>query len=196
MKKFMSRHNGKLDIKVSFDMPLQALQGLRERRYDLIVIEHWDQVNFSPAKVHPLGEDEMIFASSPLLGIPAPLAAVDDLVRHRLYRRKEDCCSAKILNANMAAIGRNPREFCNVLIYDDLHVIIESIKAGEGIAFISKSLVENAVKEGLLLEHRVEGFCHTRNRTLAYNEKSSRDQSIHHLIACLLDAFGGTSQKE
>lgn len=190
LKKFMNRFNGKVDIKVSFDMPPHALQGLRDNRYDLIVIEHWDRIDFSPAKALSIGTDEMIFVSSAQLRIPAPLAMVDDLVRHRLYRRKEDCCSGKLLNANMAAIGRDPKEFGNLLVYDDLHVIIESVKAGEGIAFISKSLVENDIKEGLLVEHRVAGFCHTRSRTLAYHEKILQNQSMHYFVTCLLDAFG------
>ena len=190
LKKFMTRYNGKLDINVSFDMPPQALKGLRDHRYDFIVIEHWDRIDFSPAESLSIGTDEMIFVSSPHMRIPAPLATVDDLVRHLLYRRKDDCCSGKLLNANMTAIGRDPKEFGNILVYDDLHVIIESVKAGEGIAFISKCLVENDIKEGVLLEHRVEGFCHTRSRTLAFNDKNMHNKSMIYFKDCILDAFG------
>ncbi len=194
LKRFMHGFNGEVDIKVSFDMPHHALQGLRENRYDLVVIEHWDAIDFSPARAVSLGTDEMVFVSSPQLRIPSPQAAVDDLVRHRLYRRKEDCCSGKLLNANMTAIGRDPREFGNILVYDDLHVIIESIKAGEGIAFISRSLVKNDLKTGLLLEHRVEGFCQDRTRTLAFHEKIERNRAMRYFIDCMLEAFGSESK--
>ncbi len=189
LKKYMGRYSGKVDINVSFTMPPLALQGLRENRYDVIAIEHWDRIDFSPARALPIGEDEMIFVSAPQMGIPAPLATVDDLVRHRLYRRREDCCSGKLLNANMTAIGRDPKEFGNILIYDDIHVIIELVRGGEGIAFISKSLVENEIRDGLLLEHRVEGFCHTRSRTLAFHEKITQNQALNFFVSCMLDPF-------
>ncbi|HLO24783.1 MAG TPA: LysR family transcriptional regulator [Geobacteraceae bacterium] len=193
LKKFMNRFNGKVEIKVSFDMPPLLLQGLRDSRYDLIVVEHWDRLDFSPAKQIPIGSDEMVFVSSPLLGIPAPLAEVDDLVRHRLYRRKEDCCSGKLLAENMTATGRDPKEFGNVFIYDDLHVIIESVKAGEGIAFISRSLVEKDLENGLLAEHRVAGFCHIRSRTLVYHEEILQNLTIRYFVTCVLEAFGMNS---
>jgi LysR family transcriptional regulator, transcriptional activator of the cysJI operon len=193
LKKFMNRFNGEVDIKVSFEMPPQALQGLREGRHDLIVLEHWDRIDFSPARQIPLGTDEMIFISSPQLGIPGPFATVDDLICRRLYRRREDCCSGKLLNANMTAIGRDPGEFDTILLYDDLHVIIESVRAGEGIAFISRSLVVGDIDRGELREHRVEGFSHVRSRTLAYRDDIVQNKSVRRFIDCLTEPFGITA---
>lgn len=190
LKKFMNRFNGEVDIKVSFEMPPRALQGLRDGHFDLIVLEHWDRIDFTPARAIPLGSDEMIFVSAPQLGIPGPLASVDDLIHRRLYRRREDCCSAKLLNANMASIGRNPGEFGTVLLFDDLHVIIESVRAGEGIAFISRSLVDKDIEQGALREHRVEGFCHVRSRTLAYRGDIVQNKAMSRFIDCLTEPFG------
>lgn len=190
MKRFMTRYEGKVDIRLSFETPAAALEGLRENRQDLIVIEHWDELDLTPFSAVNLGEDEMIFISSPLLGLPTPMVSIDELVRQRLYRRREDCCSGKLLAFNMAAIGRNSIDFDRVLHYDDLNVIIESVCAGEGIALVSKSLVERRLEEGTLHEHRVEGFRHFRKRTLVYRDKILRDQPLRYFIDCVRNAFG------
>lgn len=190
MSRFMARYEGKVDFRLSFETPAGALNGLRENRHDVIVSEHWDEPDFSPHCAATLGEDEMIFISSPRLGLPSPVVGVDELVRQRLYRRGGDCCSGALLASNMAAIGRDPREFDKVLHYDDLNVIIESVCAGEGIALVSKSLVERRLEEGTLRGHRVEGFRHSRKRTLVYREKILKDQPTRYFIDCIGSAFG------
>jgi LysR family transcriptional regulator, transcriptional activator of the cysJI operon len=154
-------------------------------RHDIIVIEHWDEIEFSPFNSTSLGVDDMIFISSPLLGLPAPLISVDELVTQRLYRRKEDCCSAKMLSFNLSAIGRDPNEFRNVLLFDDLHTIIGSVCAGKGIAFISKSLVACQLAEGKLLEHKVKGFLHSRKRSLVHRSETLQNQPQSDFITCL-----------
>lgn len=187
---FMTRYEGKVDIRLSFETPAAALEGVRKNRHDVIVIEHWDELDFSPHCAATLGEDEMIFISSPRLGLPSPVVGVDELIRQRLYRRGDDCCSGTLLAFNMAAIGRNPKEFDKVLHYDDLNVIIESVCAGEGIALVSRSLVERRIEEGTLRGHRVEGFRHSRKRTLVYRDKILRDQPTRYFIDCIGNAFG------
>jgi len=193
LKNFMNRFNGEVDIKVSFEMPAKAVQGLRDGNYDLVVLEHWDRLDFAPARTVPLGMDEMVFISAPQLGIPAPEATVDDLVHRRLYRRREDCCSGKLLAVNMTAIGRSPAEFGTIMLYDDLHVIIESVRAGEGIAFISRTLVEKDIEAGVLLEHRVQGFCHRRERTLAFRDDIAKNKVMRRFIDSLTEPFGAAA---
>ena len=190
LKRYMARFEGKSDFRLSFEMPPNALQGLRDNKYDLIVLEHWDDIDFAPFATVDIGRDEMIFVSAPRLGLPTPEVAVDDLIRHRLYRRRDDCCSGKLLAFNMDAIGRDAREFGNLLLIDDLHVIVESVLGGEGIAFISRSLVLNHLEEGRLREHRVAGFTHERRRTLAYRRQSGRNEALNYLFTCIMETLG------
>ncbi len=189
MKRFMGKYEGKSDLRLAFEMPSQILQGLRDNRHDLVVVEHWESIDFSSFATATLVEDEMVFVSAPRLGIGAPFVEVDHLFDHRLYRRREDCCSGKLLARNMQAIGRGLDEFDKVLIYDDLHVIIDSVLAGEGIAFISRCLVENHLALGALLEHRVKGFIHGRSRTLAVNRASLPTKQLRYFITCILEAL-------
>lgn len=194
IKSFTGRYEGKIDIRLSFEMPHKALEGLRENRHDIIVVEHWEKIDFSPFSTLRLGIDEMLFVSAPQLGLSAPEVAVDDLLRQRLYRRKEDCCSGKLLAFNMMAIGRDPHEFGNILIYDDLHVIIESVCAGEGIAFVSSSLVAKELEQGKLRGHRVEGFCHSRRRTIAYRDELLQSQPLRYFINCVSNTFAAKDE--
>jgi len=185
MGEFLRLYEGKVDVQLSFANPHEAMEGLREKKHDIIVIEHWDEIEFSPFCSTSLGVDDMIFISSPLLGLPAPLISVDELVSQRLYRRKEDCCSKKMLSFNLSAIGRDPDEFGKVLLIDDLQTIIGSVCAGKGIAFISKSVVACQLAEGKLLEHKVKGFLHSRKRSLVHRSEILQNQPQSDFITCL-----------
>lgn len=190
MKKFLDRFEGKVDLNASFATPPNALQGLRDGRLDLVVVEHWEHGDFTPFQTVEIGTDEMVFVSAPELGLTSPDIGVDELIGHRLYRRREDCCSGKLLAHNMALIGRDPGEFGNIFIYDDMHVIVRSVLAGEGIVFISRSLVTDYLEAGTLREHRVPGFVHKRRRTLVYRERESDDEAFQFLFSCILETFG------
>jgi LysR family transcriptional regulator, transcriptional activator of the cysJI operon len=193
LKRYMASFEGKADFNLSLETPPNARQGLRDNKFDLIVLEHWDAIDFTSFSTVALGTDEMVFISAPSLGLSVPEVSVDDLTPLRLYRRREDCCSGKLLAHNMTAIGRDPREFANLLLYDDLHVIINSVLAGEGIAFISRCLVGSLLGEGRLCEHRVAGFTHERSRTLVYRQHDERDAAFHYLFDCILETFGLTA---
>ena len=192
MGEFLKLYEGKVDVRLCFETPSEALEGLRGYRHDIIEIEHLDEIDFSPFGSSSLGVDDMIFISSPRLGLPVPLISVDELACQRLYRRSEDCCSTKMLSFNLAAIGRDSNAFSNVLLFDDLHTIIESVCAGKGIAFISKSLVACQLAEGKLLEHKVGGFIHSRKRSLVYHSKIHLNQPQSDFITCLRNVIQQT----
>lgn len=192
MGEFLKWYEGKVDVRLCFETPSEALEGLREHRHDIIEIEHQDDIDFSHFGSSSLGVDDMIFISSPQLGLPAPLISVDELACQRLYRRNENCCSTKMLSFNLSAIGRGQVEFKNVLFFDDLHTIIESVCAGMGISFISKSLVAGKLAEGKLLEHRVKGFIHSRKRSLVYRSETLQNKPQSDFITCLCNVIQQT----
>ena len=189
LKRYLEKFEKKAEFSLSFDTPSGALQGLRDNNFDLICLEHGDDLDFTSFDTIGIGRDEMVFISAPALGLPAGEVAVDQLLPHRLYRRKEECCSGKLLSLNMAAIGRDSREFGNILLYDDLQVIIDSVLAGDGISFISRSRVHGHLREGRLREHKVAGFIHERDRTLAYRRHHQPSEAFDYFLTCVLEAF-------
>ncbi|HJV36657.1 LysR family transcriptional regulator [Geomonas sp.] len=189
LQRYMTRYRLLNNFMITFDMPHRALQGLQDGIYDLIVIEHWELQDVSDFAAATLPEDEMIFVSSPRLGLDGPVVRIDDLLRHRLYRRQKECCSWRYLTLSMQLAGRDVSEFTNTVVYDDLHVIVESLIAGDGIALISRDLVEKLVAEGKLCSHRVEGFNHRRMRTLLMRRDVPLSPAAEFLVSSVFAAF-------
>ncbi|ABQ24658.1 LysR family transcriptional regulator [Geotalea uraniireducens] len=192
LKEFMM-HNADLNnLKFFFDMPDKVVKGLKEHLFDLAVIEHCACLDLKEVLTFPLPDDEMIFVSAPSLGIESAVADLDILVQQRLYSRNEGCCSKIFLDSNMQNVGRDSQEFKQIIIYDDLHLIIQAVLDGEGIAFISRSVVDKYLDNGSLRVHRVEGFRHNRNRTLVVPHAKQIDTNLMNFIGCIFSAFSLT----
>ncbi|GFO56945.1 LysR family transcriptional regulator [Geomonas sp. Red276] len=190
LKRYMARYPSLKNLKITFKPPHIALDGLREGIFDFIVIEHWELLDLSAYATWPLPEGEMVFVSSPKLGLPAGTVTIDQLVKQRLYRRREDCCSWKHLAMSMQVAGHDVGEFTDTVIYDDLHVIVQSIVNGDGIALICRELVQSQIEAGVLCEHRVEGLEHRRKRTLVMNRQASLTPPVKFLISAIFASFG------
>ena len=189
LKDFMLNNSDMSDLKFFFKMPDLVVEGLKEHLFDLAVIEHCACLDLKEFSTFPLPDDEMIFVSAPSLGIEPAFADLDVLVQQRLYSRNEGCCSQVFLDFNMKNIGRDGREFKKVIVYDDLHLIIQAVLDGEGIAFISRSVVAKHLNEGSLRTHRVEGFRHNRNRTFVVSNTKPIDTNMTAFIKCIFSAF-------
>lgn len=189
LKDYMLNNAEMNDLKFLFKMPEMVVEGLKQHLYDLAVIEHCACLDLKEFATFPLPDDEMIFVSAPSLGIEAGTADLEVLVRHRLYSRNEGCCSRIFLDGNMKNVGRDIRDFNKMIIYDDLHLIIEAVLDGEGIAFISNSVVSKQLDDGLLRTHRVEGFRHNRNRTFVLSSTKRIDPNLEDFVRCIFAAF-------
>lgn len=189
LKNFMMHNADMSDLKFFFNMPDLVVEGLKDHLFDLAVIEHCACLDLKEFLTFPLPDDEMIFVSAPSLGIESASADIDILVQQRLYSRNEGCCSRIFLDRNMLGIGRDIKEFRQTIIYDDLHLIIQAVLDGEGIAFISRSVVTNCLNDGSLRAHYVEGFRHIRNRTFVVSTSKQPDPNLMNFIGCIFSAF-------
>jgi len=148
------------------DMPDLVLDGIQDGRFDIGLLEHCEQFDFSELTTIDLPDDEVVFVSAPKLGVPAGDVQVELLGCHTLFSRRAECCSTKFLSFNLKKIGLNDAVFPSRIIYDDLHQIIASTVDGLGIAFTARSLVNEQISSGTLRAHHVQGFRHARKRTL------------------------------
>lgn len=189
LKDFMLNNSDMSDLKFYFKMPDMVVEGLKQHLFDLAVIEHCACLDLKEFLTFPLPDDEMVFVTAPSLGIDSDIADLDVLVRQRLYSRNEGCCSQVFLEMNMKNIGRDSREFKKVIVYDDLHLIIQAVLDGEGIAFISRSVVAKYLEQGSLRTHRVAGFRHDRNRTFVVSNTKSLDTNLMDFVRCIFSTF-------
>jgi len=166
MREFMMEYNDLADLSFMFDTPGKIVEALRDGMYDLAVVEHCERFDFSDLTTIDLPGDEMIFASSSALEIPAGKTDPDALFAQTVFVRREGCCSRMLLEGNLRAIGKELSDFRSFVVIDDLHMIIQETRGGHGVSFLSRELVQEQIDAGLLREHRIDGFRHHRDRTL------------------------------
>jgi len=175
LKDFMANHSETSDLKFVFEMPETALQGLKEGIFDLALIEYCEDLNLGAFKAYSLPEDEMIFVSSPKLGLSTPSIDIELLLGERLYCKKAGCCARRFLDKSMLGLGKNSSDFANTVFFDDIPFIINEVVAGQGITFISRSMVAKYLEEGSLVAHHATGFASARARNLVLNEQHKID---------------------
>jgi len=163
------------------DMPDLVLAGVQDGRFDIGLLEHCEQFDFSELQTVDLPDDEVVFVSAPKLEIPSGFVPVESLGRFTLFSRREECCSTKFLSFNLKKTGLDDAAFPSRIIYDDLHQIIASTVDGLGVAFTARSLVAEHISSGSLLVHHIPGFLHARKRTLVL-----RPCFVKHPLADLL----------
>lgn len=169
LKDFMLQNVNVSGLKFIFDMPEKIAQGLQGGDFDLAIIEHCQCLDLSGFKTTELPGDEMVFISSPQLGLSSEKITIDELVSLPLYGRQEGCCSRIFLEKNLEFIGRDFSEFRKFIVYDDLHLIVKAVTDGDGIAFISSDVIADQLASGALQANKVQGFQHNRQRTLVEN---------------------------
>ncbi|ANA41164.1 MULTISPECIES: LysR family transcriptional regulator [Geobacter] len=190
LNSFLAGKGEEADLKFVFAMPEEALDGIRSGRFDLALIEHCDDLDLNGYRTHPLPADEMVFISAPARGIDTPEPDIDRLLGERLYLKNETGCAKRFLNWNMRSIGRDGNEFVNTVYFDDCPFILSQVRAGNGIAFVSASIVQAELHTGTLRAHRIAGFNPLRPRTLVFSPHMECSPAIHAFIETLFAAHG------
>ena len=192
MREFMMEYNDLADLSFMFDNPVKIVEALRDGMHDLAVVEHCESFDFSDLTTVALPGDEMIFASSPALAMPAGTIDPEALFAQNIFVRKEGCCSRTLLEGNLRAIDRGLSDFKSFVVLDDLHMIIQLTREGRGAAFLSRELVQDQIDAGLMLEHRIEGFKHHRNRTMIiHGDGHQQNSPLSFFIDILTKSFVG-----
>lgn len=185
LSSFLLDHSDSVDLKFIFLTPDQAIRGLVDNEYDLAVIEHCDEKNFSEFTTFALPKDELVFITAPQ-SIPSEKdLQLSDLLSLRLITRKEGCSSRRRLELNLQKAGISLHDFKSMIVLDDLRLTIETVMSGGGVAFVSRSLVEAQIAAGVLCEHTIDTFCHLRYRTVLVN----RNRGIPELIESFLESL-------
>lgn len=195
MKNFMVLKPDMMELKFFFEMPDEVVDGMRKGQYQLGVVEHSEDYDLSEFETYELPGDEVVFISSPQLGIEEEVISIETVAGFDLYTRKEGCCSSKLLEYNINKIGKSHADFKRIIFYDDLHLIIDSVVEGYGLGFVSKSVVKKFMTEMALRIHRVTGFDHAFKRTLIINKCYAPTRVLDNLICEIKNAFKKTTPK-
>lgn len=187
--RFMSRNAQSSDLNFVFEMPETALKGLKENRFDLVLIEFCEDLNLDEFASYQLPDDEMVFVSAPHFNTGSSELDIEALLQQRLYCKKSGCCSRRFLEKGMHQIGRDAAEFSNTVFFDDIPFIIRAVMAGEGVTFISRSIVASYLDNGSLISHHVKGFDRSRPRRLVLEKGRALDPTLLDFIQGIFHRF-------
>lgn len=160
-----------MDLNFILANPDQILQGLRDGRYEMAVVEHCLDYDLGEFQTVALRDDDVVFAAASGCEIDPYNRPLDHLLQRVLYGRNDGCCSRKMLEKNLQEAGRQIGEFRRILAFDDLRTIIEALSEGDGVAFLSRDLVADQLASGEFCAFSIPGFVHSRKRTLVFSER-------------------------
>lgn len=186
MNRFMLESSAEpIDLNFLLHTPVQALEGIYRREFDMAVIEHCPDTDMGMFRTYPLPADELLFVSAPQAQLPAPELQLDDLFRMCLFARKEGCSSRQLIVRGLEESGRALDEFAGVVTSDDLRLTCQTVLSGGGISFMSKSLVCEYLESGQMIGHYVKGFPHTRCRSIVIDKERSNDPLLQQFARCI-----------
>lgn len=183
IREFMIKHKDSTQLSFMFDMPTNILEALRDGMYDLAVLDHCEGLDFSNLTKIPLPGDDLVFVSSPKLGLPEGNIDLDELLSQAIFSCKEGSCPYTRLEINLNNKGKNLSDLKSFTVIDDLQMIIQLVLDGQGVSLLSREIVLDKLETGLLLEHNVDEFDLTRMRSLVVNGQA------HQLTSSPLNYF-------
>ena len=186
---FIADHAATVELSCVFAMPEEALEGIDSGRFDLVLIDHCDEIDLKGRDFRPLPDDMVFCLASPALGLDAEETAIQRILGERLYLKNERGCAKRFVDSNLYRLGHSCSEFSSIVYFDDLSFIFHEVAAGNGVTFASAGMVAEELKSGRLRAHRIGGFNHCRPRSLVLaRQGASRD--LRSFIDTLLSAFG------
>jgi len=184
---FLRLHSDLSDFKFIFLQPQEALRGLRNEDFDLAVIEHCLDQDFTGFDRFSMPDDEMLVVAAATSVVPSVDGVIKlaDLKSSRLFARRDGCSSKELMRQNLVANGFDFNDFDGVIVSDDLSFTVQSVLRGDGIAYVSQALVANHLVSGELVGLRVEGFEHRRGRSVVMLPQRSEDALLKELLEIL-----------
>lgn len=179
---FLSKNSDVINITFVSQQSDQLIKKLIDKKFDVIVIEHCDELPNENIALFPLFKDEMVMISAPSLGIAIEETRLEEFFKHRLISRRDGCSSRHLFKDNLSKTGNSVENFRGVIVHDHLRCLIQSALQGQGVAFVSRALVTDHINAGNLREHVIPGFCNTRSRTLACNQSKVHDPLLKDFI--------------
>ncbi len=189
LSNFIKVHSDLHDLKFIFLQPEEALKGLRQEEFDLAVIEHRLDTDFKGFDRYSMPDDEMLVIVNAAAPLPnnEGLIDIETLKNTRLYARRDGCSSKELMRQNLTAQSCDFTDFKSVVVSDDLRFTIQSVLAGDGIAYLSKGLVADYLESGQLVGLRVEGFEHRRGRSVVMLPQKSDAELLNELLESIFE---------
>jgi DNA-binding transcriptional LysR family regulator len=187
LNEFIRAHADLADLKFLFMQPDEALRDLRNEEFDLAVLEHCANQDFSGLVRYVLPDDEMLFVATPgsLTATADGCVSLAELSRARLFARRDGCSSKELLRQLLREQGADFSVFDGTVISDDLRFTIQSVIEGQGVAFVSQTLVSGHLAAGELVGYCLRGSVQRRGRSVVLLPGRQDDLLLKDLLECI-----------
>jgi DNA-binding transcriptional LysR family regulator len=186
LNRFMLESGGApADLNFLLHNPDQALEGIINKEFDISIVEHCPTADFSKFQTYSLPEDELVFVASPKLKLPSSNHDIESIFDFSLFVREEGCSSRQLLTRGLEEQGKSLDDFTSVVTSDDLRLTRQSILAGGGVSFMSKSLVCEYLETGQMVEYHVKGFPRSRQRKVVMEKGRETEKLLSDLARCI-----------
>ena len=190
LNRFMLESGGApADLNFVLNNPNEALEGVLNKEYDIAIVEHCPHTDFSMFQAYPLPQDDLVFVASPKLDLLTGEHDISSIFSYPLFVREEECSSRQLLVRGLEEQGRGLSDFASVVTSDDLRLTRQSILAGGGISFMSKSLVCEYLETGQMVEYSVKGFPKNRQRKVIMEKGREKEKLLCNLARCIFNVM-------
>ncbi len=189
LNRFMLTSGAPADLKFLLHSPDQALEGIMLKEFDIAIVEHCANADLSLFQSYSLPDDQLLFVSSPKLGLATPQIALEELFNYCLFARKEGCSSRQLIGSGLDTFGYSLDNFSGVVTSDDLRLTCHTVLSGGGISFLSKSLVCEYLETGQMVGHYVQDFPHSRKRSVVMQKGRETEPLISSFVRCIFNVM-------
>jgi len=189
LNSFIRVHSDLSDLKFVFLQPGEALKGLLRDEFDLAIMEHRLEQDFSGFDRYSMPDDELLVVAAPSMSVTKEkgFISIEEMKKIRLYARRDGCSSKELLRQNLKTNKCTFEDFDGVVVSDDLRFTIQSVLAGDGIAYVSRCLVNEHLASGKLIGLRVKGFEHRRGRSVVMLPQRKDDPLLKELLESVFE---------
>ena len=179
-----------IDLSFLFHNSDQALLGIKNKEFDISVIEHCPEANLARFRTYELPADELVFVSSPKLNFSSSNCTIDDLFQFSLFVREDGCSSRQLLVTGLTAHGYGLNNFTAVATSDDLRLTCQMVLEGSGVSFISSRFLRNLVLSCARVVHLVADFPLSRQRKIVIEKGREGEEMIECMVSCIYNVLG------
>ncbi|RMF47857.1 MAG: LysR family transcriptional regulator [Deltaproteobacteria bacterium] len=188
MQEYMLSKSESVDLKFLIDIPERILAGLKKGIHDFAVMEYCQCFPLDDFHVTELPGDSMVFFAR--RGSLPENPQLEDLLDKTLFTRVEGCCSRTFLENNLQSKGLSIDSFANVIVFEDLNLIMQSVLRNDGISYLSTDILATCISAEDIVTFDIEGFDTKRKRALIFNAPPESDPLFEDFESLIVKRMG------
>jgi DNA-binding transcriptional LysR family regulator len=175
------------DVNLSIDNSEEIIEGIKERRFDVGLIE---SPIFDDALIYrEWFEDELVLFSNTLL---SKMVRIEELYEFKWVCRQEGSYTRKLIGEVFEELGVSCKSFNVLSEVSNTTAALQSVKRANvdlehpTVSVISKYAIADEVAKGALFESRLYGYTMSRKFYIVYSKENKNNVFIDNVVNYIL----------